>query len=114
VTNECVNRILTKVIYAGYLESPEWGRVPAQGKHEGLVSFDSFERIQQRLTEGAQAPARSDLNADFPLRGAVACAACGKPLTARWSISKTGANHAYYYYYYYYVAKGCARKGKSI
>jgi site-specific DNA recombinase len=110
VTNECVNRILTKVIYAGYLEVPEWGVSLRKGKHEGLVSFEGFERIQQRLKEGAQVPARSDLNADFPLRGAVACGVCGKPLTACWSTSKTGAKHAYYYCF----AKGCARKGKSI
>lgn len=46
----------------------------------------------------------------FPLRGAVVCAHCSKPLTACWSRSKTGAKHPYYMCF----AKSCDRKGKAI
>ena len=110
VLNEYVNRVLTKPLYAGYIELPAWNVPLRKGRHEGLISLETFERIQQRLREGARMPARADLNEDFPLRGAVACSECGKPLTGCWSRSKTGDRHPYYLCF----AKGCARKGKAI
>ena len=57
----------------------------------------------------AKAPARADINADFPLRGFVNCHDCGKPLTACWSKGKTKT-----YPYYLCPTKGCASYRKSI
>lgn len=82
----------------------------APGKHEGLVSFATFEKIQTRLKGGARAPNRKDISADFPLRGFIACNDCGSPLTACWSKSKTGRK----YPYYLCPTKGCASYRKSI
>lgn len=110
VRNQYVTEILTKPLYAGYVEAPQWDVPLRKGKHEGLISFEAFEKIQRRLTEDARVPARKDINADFPLRGAIACGCCGRPLTACWSTSKTGKKHPYYYCF----AKGCERKGKMI
>ncbi|MEQ9641747.1 MAG: recombinase family protein [Alphaproteobacteria bacterium] len=110
VTNEAVNRILTRVLYAGYLERPEWGVALRKARHEPLVSLETFERIQTRLTEGCKLPARADVCEDFPLRGFVLCGDCGKPLTAAWSKSKTGAKHAYYTCF----NKRCESARKSI
>ena len=110
VRNQHVSDILTKPLYAGYVEAPDWGVTLRKGQHEGLVSFETFERIQKRLKDGARAPARPDLNADFPLRGAIACACCEKPLTASWSKSKTGVKHPYYMCF----NRACAERGKSI
>ena len=80
------------------------------GKHEGLITYETFLKIQERLEGKAYAPARADLNAHFPLRGAVVCSDCSKPLTACFSKSKTGKRHPYYHCY----TKGCPSKGKSI
>jgi site-specific DNA recombinase len=110
VRYQLVNDILTRALYAGYIEYPEWGVSLRKARHEGLVSFETFERIQHRLKQGSYAASRPELHADFPLRGAVACACCSKPLTACWSKSKTGAKHPYYMCF----AKGCERKGKAI
>lgn len=99
VTNETVNRILNRVLYAGMVERDEWNVPLQQGKHEGLVSFEIFEKIQERLKGKTYAAARPDLNAEFPLRGAVECADCDKPMTGSFSTSKTGAKHAYYMCY---------------
>ncbi len=110
VRGSLVTEILTKTLYAGYVEAPDWGVSLRKGQHEGLVSFETFERIQKRLKEGARAPARTDLNADFPLRGAITCACCERPLTAAWSKSKTGKRHAYYACF----NRACPEKGKSI
>lgn len=90
VRNQFVNDILTNPLYAGYVQSPKWGISLRKGRHEGLISFETFERIQKRLKEGARAPARSDIREEFPLRGIVACHCCGHPLTGYWARSRDG------------------------
>ncbi len=109
VTNEAANRILTRLLYSGYIELPRWGFSLREGKHEGLITLETFNRIQDRLNGNAHVPARADLNADFPLRGFVRCS-CGKPLTGSWSTSKTGKKHPYYMCY----NKSCDANRKSI
>ena len=109
VTNQMVKVLLARILYAGYVEAPRWG-IPAQkGRHEGLISMETYERIQARLKGGAYAPARANIRDDFPLRGVLACAHCGKPLTGYYCGSKTGRKHPYYMCF----AKGCDRYRKS-
>ena len=110
VTDEAANRILNRVIYAGMVEAPYWDVSLRKGQHEGLVSYETFLSAQKRLGEVARAPARADLSKDFILRGSVACACCGRPLTANWSKSKTGVRHPYYLCF----NKGCDLYRKSI
>ena len=110
VRGQLVKDILTRVLYAGMVERSEWGVSLRQGKHEGLISFEMFEQIQERLQGKAYAPARADINHDFPLRGAVACACCGHVMTSCWSKSKTGKRHPYYMCF----QKGCPDYRKSI
>ena len=110
VTDESANRILTRVLYSGMVESPGWNVSLRKGQHDGLVSFETFEKIQNRLKEGAMAPARADINTDFVLRGSVTCACCDHPMTACWSKSKTGKKHPYYMCF----KKGCPEYRKSI
>lgn len=105
-----VTKLLRNPIYAGLIEVPKWQIPRFKGAHEGLVSMQTFQRVQERMAETANAPARKDINADFPLRGHVACASCGKPLRGCWSRSKTGTRHPYYLC----QTKGCADYGKSI
>ena len=110
VRNSLVPELLTNPIYAGYVEREEWGISLRKGRHHGLIDFTTFERIQDRLNGKANAPARSDIAADFPLRGAVACACCGHPMTANWSKSKTGKRYAYYSCF----QKDCERSRESF
>jgi site-specific DNA recombinase len=110
VRNQKVKDILTHSLYAGYVESPEWGVSLRPGQHEGLIDLETFEKIQERIKEGAKAPIRANINMDFPLRGFVTCATCEHPLTACWSKSKTGKRHAYYMCF----KKGCDSYRKSI
>jgi site-specific DNA recombinase len=104
-----VKEILTNPFYAGYVEHQPWNVCLRKGQHEGLITLEAFEKIQQRLKGHAKAPARKDITADFPLRGFVLCGDCHKPLTACWSQGKT-KKFPYYLCYY----KDCASKGKSI
>ena len=75
-------------IYAGYIEYAPWGISLRKGRHEPLISCETFLRIQEKLKVGAYAPARKNLHVDFPLRGAVNCV-CDKPLTAGWTKGRT-------------------------
>ncbi len=109
-TFQRVNDILTRPIYAGYVEAPKWGVSLRAGKHEGLISLETFQKNQDRLTGCAKAPARKDLNEAFPLRGFVTCGDCDNPLTACFSTSKTKKKHAYYLCY----NKSCESHRKSI
>jgi site-specific DNA recombinase len=104
-----VTNLLTRVVYAGYVQAPEWDVALRKGHHEALISFETYQKIQGRIEGKARVPARKDLNVDFPLRGAVVCGDCGTPLTACWS-SGTGGR----YPYYLCPKRGCASYGKSI
>ncbi|MCU7829137.1 MAG: recombinase family protein [Candidatus Thiodiazotropha sp. (ex Myrtea sp. 'scaly one' KF741663)] len=104
-----VMNLLTRVLYAGYVESEDWDVSLRPGRHEGLISLETFKAIQDRLKSTAKAPARKDLSADFPLRGFVTCGECGHTLTACWSKGRT-AHHPYYMCF----QKGCSSYRKSI
>lgn len=83
-----MTRLLTRPVYAGYVEASNWGVSLRPGHHEPLISFETHKKIQDRMAGKAHAPARKNLDADFPLRGAVVCGHCGAPLTASWSKGK--------------------------
>ncbi|MDB6178053.1 hypothetical protein PAF17_11120 [Paracoccus sp. Z330] len=63
----------TRVIYAGYIEAPNWNVSLHMAQHERLVGFETFEKIQARLKGTAKAPARKNINENFPLRGFMLC-----------------------------------------
>jgi len=104
-----VKDILMKPIYAGYVSAPGWGVSLRKGHHEPLISFETHERIQEILNGAVYAPARKDINEDFPLRGFVLCDDCGQPLTSCWS--KGRSKH---YPYYLCDTPDCASKRRSI
>ena len=78
-------RSKTQPIYAGYLTHKRWGIHWLKARHEPLVSLETYEKIQERRKGMAKAPARKNLNEDFPMRGFVLCNDCQKPLTSCWS-----------------------------
>ena len=104
-----VTDILVRAVYAGMIEVPNWNVTLRKGQHEGLVSVVTYQRIQERLKDGARAPSRKDLTEDFPLRGAILCSCCEKPLTAAWAKGKNR-----HYPYYFCFTKGCENHRKSI
>lgn len=109
IRNQRITDLLTRPTYAGYIEAPNWGVSLRKGQHEGLISFETFEKIPARLKGNAYAPARKDISADFPLRGFILCDDCNEPLTACWSKGKAKA-----YPYYLCKTKGCESYRKSI
>lgn len=108
IHHQQLERLLTQVL-PGHLKSDEWGVSLRKAQHLPLISLETFNKIQDRLNEKAYAPTRKDINADFPLRGAVACNDCEKPLTAYWSKGRNKKHP-----YYYCVTKGCPSRSKMI
>ena len=109
VKQQRVTEILTHPIYAGYISHKNWNISWAQGRHEPLISLETFEKVQERRRGCVKAPARKNLSLDFPLRGFVLCHDCNKPLTACWSTGKRKK-----YPYYLCDTKGCVSYRKSI
>jgi len=104
-----VRELLTRPTYAGYIEASNWGVSLRKGFHEPLIDLATHERIQARLRGSAVAPARKDINEDFPLRGFVLCDDCGQPMTSCWS---KGRNR--HYAYYLCDTPDCASRRRSI
>jgi site-specific DNA recombinase len=109
VRHQRVNVLLTQCVYAGYVEAPNWDVSRRLGQHEPLISYDTFQRIQDRLDGIGRAHNRKNLNEDFSLRGFVECADCATPLTSCWSKGEYKR-----YPYYLCPKKGCESYGKSI
>ena len=109
VRNERVRVLLGQCAYAGYVEAPGWGVSRRAGQHEPLISYQTFQRIQDKLNGKAPALPRKNHNEDFPLRGFVLCGDCETPLTACWAKGSHGR-----YPYYHCPKRGCASYGKSV
>lgn len=80
-----------------------------RGRHEALIDYQTWLKVQDRLEGSSNAPARANLGEDFALRGFVTCGDCDQPLSSCWS--KGRGKH---YPYYLCQSKGCASYGKSI
>ncbi len=104
-----IKEMLTRVIYAGFVEHAPWDVSLRKGNHDPIIDLATFEKIQERLNGKAKLPARADLNEAFPLRGFLLCGDCGKPMTA---CPSTGRSKTYLYYLC--QRSGCESKGKSI
>ena len=103
-----VENLLRRVGYAGYIHMPKWDIHYKKAQHEPLISFETWQKIQDRLDSNLKTR-RSGLGKIFPLRGFVLCDHCGRPMTA--SIPKGRGGH---YPYYFCTTKGCPLRCKSI
>ena len=101
--------ILNRQLYTGYYEYPEWNVPLMLGKHEPLVSFETFKQAQEKLQQRAKVPARKDISLDFPLRGFLLCDSCEVPMKSCWAHGRNGK-----YPYYLCQSKGCEHYGKSV
>ena len=55
-------RLMRKMVYAGYVEAPNWNIKPRIGNHEPLISYETHLKIQENLDAGVYAPKRKDLH----------------------------------------------------
>ncbi len=109
VNFQTVSDMLKKSLYAARINLPNWGLHDIPAKHQPLISYETYQAIQNQVKGHSHAPARKDLHKDFPLRGFVGCACCEKPMTAGWTKGRSQ-----YYPYYFCQQKGCEMYGKVI
>lgn len=96
IRQQKITNLISRVLYAGYIEHEPWGITRRKGHHKAIISLETFEKVQARRNNMKFTPKRSNTNEDFPLRGAVACASCGKHMTAYWARSCTQRFYGYY------------------
>ena len=88
---EGIHQLLKKAVYAGYVSDGFTGYELVEGKHEPLISLETY-NMNQRLLNGNKkrtGEKRLRFNPDYPLKGLIVCPHCMKPLYA--SAPKTGA-----------------------
>lgn len=107
---EFVKRVLSDPIYAGLVEYPEWGVVRRRGQHEGIISEETFNMIQDKIKKPERKPRASD-NLEFPLRRVVSCGICGKPMTGS---ANRGKNPNKCYPHYTCNNRQCSASPKNI
>jgi DNA invertase Pin-like site-specific DNA recombinase len=109
ITQQRVTEILTQPLYTGHICSERYELNWLKGQHDGLISLETFDAVQERRQGVAKLPARKNIGDDFALRGFVLCGDCDKPLRSSWAKGNTKR-----YPYYLCQTKGCASYGKSI
>lgn len=109
VTVERVTELFSRPHYAGVIDYPLWNLRMVPGKHKPLISLRTYQAVQARITSNALAPARKDINEDFPLRNFVVCDDCGQPYKACWSRGRSA-----YHPYYLCHTRDCISYGKSV
>ncbi len=100
---------LTQILYAGYIEFKSWGVSRRKGHHEGFVSIETYDKVQERLSGNKKYGIRKDYDPDFPLRQLILCSKCEKPLTG-----SRNKGRSKYYANYTCKTKGCPYRYKSI
>lgn len=110
VNKQSMRRMLTTPLYAGYIKHEDWGIGLMKARHQPLISYETHQRIQEKLSGKPVFPLRKTVNEAFPLRGFVACNDCGKPYRGAFSRSRTGNRYGYYVCH----TKGCPSYGKSV
>lgn len=103
------NRLVRNPVYMGKIRIPAYKDEPedlVEGIHEPIISPDLYWSVQE-IIDGNRPKNLSKLKThdQFPLRGFLQCAQCGKMLTASRSRGKKGV-----LYTYYHCSKGCSER----
>ncbi|HYG39369.1 MAG TPA: recombinase family protein, partial [Cytophagales bacterium] len=108
---ETVTSLLNNILYAGYIEYAKRGITRRKGRHEGIITIETFDLIQKRLKKSEGARIRRDIRDDFPIRGLVNCALCKNKMTAAFV---TNGRHRKEYGYYHCCKPGCPLRSKTV
>lgn len=98
-----VEKMLRNKIYAGVIEA--WDK-EYDGTFEPMVTTDLYDKCQRVKNRGlSHGSPRALNNPDYPLRGAVACNECHRPLTGSASTGRDGKRYPYYHHH----RQGCSK-----
>jgi site-specific DNA recombinase len=104
-----VRRILSNPLFAGYLEYKPWDIPFIKAQHEGIITLETYNIVQDKLLGRTKKHLRKDYSLDFPLRGYIICSNCKDTFTASWN---KGRNKRYANYSC--KRKECYYRYKSI
>jgi site-specific DNA recombinase len=94
---EKLTLIFKDPFYAGFIEYPAWDVERRIGRHEAIVSLETFNIVQARLDKGSLSKKiRVDTSEEFCFRGLIICAACQGHLTGAYAKGRS-KRYAYYY-----------------
>lgn len=93
--HEQAKRILEREFYAGWVVNEKW-KLRVRGRHEPLISDETFQRIQYRLA-GHGYKERVDRKSDFVLRGFVVSEDLDTKFTGSCSSGRAGRKYPYYH-----------------
>ncbi|MGB0917884.1 MAG: recombinase family protein [Flavobacteriales bacterium] len=110
ISSSPFHRNLRNPVYAGKVKIPEWQDEPeeiVQGRHEGIVSEELFQLVQDflngRMRGGKPKYSKQE---GLPLRGFLQCPRCGNSLTGSYSTSRGNK----FPYYHCQVKYGCKER----
>ena len=69
IGNTRVDQILSNHVYAGYVGYEPWGVSVRKGQHAGIISYETYLQVQERLLGRANAPAQKTLIRTSPCVG---------------------------------------------
>ncbi len=109
IGNNQADKIINDPLYAGYIKYEPWNITLRKGQHDGIISFETYQKNLDILNARPIVASRPNVSEDFPLRNTIACE-CGNSFTSCYSTSRTGR------LYPYYICQNrlCKYKGKSI
>jgi site-specific DNA recombinase len=90
-TQSAIYKILKNPFYAGIIE---WEGKTYAGKHEAMVTFSEFERVQELLGRPGK-PRRQKY--EFPYTGLIRCGECDFAVTAEHKTNRFGSHYTYYH-----------------
>lgn len=91
ISRATVYRLINNPFYAGVIR---WNGQLTPGKHEAVIPWDDYERIQSRLRAVDKPKPKSR---DFPFTGLIRCGACGFMVTAEEKVKPSGRRYIYYH-----------------
>ena len=106
-----ITSILTEPLYCGYMECRKWNLSLRRANHQGFISFETYQAVQEKLAKSAKPRLRKDSRIDFPLRNFVLCHLCKKPYTASWH---RGRNKNRKYAHYWCKTRDCQFRNKAV
>ncbi len=100
------------VFYAGYIEYTAWEVSRRIGRHEGIISLETFNLNQKRLNQKSTSKRiRIDVCDEFAFRGLIICDECGSHLTGTHG---NGCKNTKKYAYYFCQNAKCSLFKKTI
>jgi UDP-N-acetylmuramate dehydrogenase len=87
---QSIKNMLTSITYAGFISNKCTDYEPTKGRHDALISKDTFYHNQAILEGRKPDDIAPRFTTDYPLKHALLCVSCGKSLTGSAPTSGSG------------------------